>query len=227
MGGKQGPPGRTEELKLFVGVCNSQTTLSSAFFWSWEGIKKTYPYQIKRFDDDDTIIRNNQMIRDFLKSDCDVMVKMDIDQVYPKNYFSEMVPLVEKYKLAGPLIYNKWRKNNYSPLLAMENTSPILRVIRNWEPLCDEKGLLKIPYAHTNLFYAREVLENVDPPWYRLIHGEDGCSQVINRDYTFLEKLVSLGYETVINTNVEVGHLVEEEVDSITHMKWVGPVGRG
>jgi len=213
-------------MKLFVGVCNSQPTIPSAFHWSWEAIEKPYPYKKVRFDDDDTIVRNNQMVREFLKSDCDVLVKMDIDQVYPKNYFTGMIPWIEKYKLIGPLIYNKWRKNKYPPLLFEKNTFPLIRTKRDFFKGVDENGFIKIPYAHTNLFYPREIIENINPPWYELKHSPDGCGHLINRDFSFIEKIKKNGYDTYINTQIEAGHLVEEPVDSITYMKWVGFSGK-
>ena len=212
-------------MKLFIGVCNSQPTVPSTFHWSWEAIEKPYPYEKVRFDQNEAVLRNNNMVSEFLKSDCDIMVKMDIDQEYPTNYFKVMVPLVEKHKLVGPLIYNKWRKNAYPPLLYVSNTFPLVRPTRDWMKDVDKDGMYKTPYAHTNLFYSREILEKIDAPWYEIGISEDGCSLTMNSDLSFIDKIIKLGYYTYINTNIEVGHLVEESIDSITYMKWVGRVG--
>ena len=201
-------------MKLFIGVGNSQFTVPSAFHWSWEEMDKPYEYVKVRFDHNESIVRNNQMIRDFLISDCDVFVKMDIDQVYPKDYFTIMVPLVEKYKLVGPLIHNKWRKNKYVPLLSDSDPFPIIRQPgKNWRRKC-KAGILKVKYAHTNLFYAREVFENIKPPWLTVEYSRDNCSFTSLQDYSLIDRIRKQGFTTHINMNVVVGHLVEEVIDT-------------
>ena len=200
-------------------MCNSQNTVPSAFHWSWEAIDKPYEYEKVRFSHDDAVIRNNEMIGAFLKSDSDILVKMDVDQKYRKDYLTVMVPLVEKYKLIGPLIYSKRRRNNYSPLLYEEDIYPLKRQI-DWEKRTPENGILPIYYAHTNLFYHREVLESVEPPWYEAKYNEDCSDYKISRDFSFLEKLIKKGFKTYINMNMVVGHLVEETVNTKTHKMW-------
>ena len=206
-------------MKLFIGVGNSQTTVPADFHWSWEEMEKPYDYVKVRFTKSDSVIRNNRMIRDFLRSDCDVFIKMDIDQVYPKDYFTVMVPLVEKYKVIGPLIHNKWRRNDYVPLLSEKNTFPIVRVKKRWA--VEKNGILKIPYSHANLFCLREVLENITPPWCEVKYRDDNCALTINKDFAFADKILKQGYDIFINTNMEVGHLVEETVNAETHKRWI------
>jgi len=214
-----------QPIKLFIGVCNSQEFVPSDFHWSWEELEKPHEYQKVRFADHDPIVRNNQMVRDFLRSDCDIMVKMDIDQVYPKNYFTVMVPLVEQYKVIGPLIYNKWRKNKYPPLLCQENDFPIARPATNWFKKA-KNNILKIGYAHTNMFYARETVEKIKPPWYDISYTKDGCAMAVSADFVFLDKIKAQGYEMYVNTSVEVGHLVMESINTATHERWVGIMRR-
>jgi hypothetical protein len=162
------------------------------------------------------------MIRDFMKSSCDILVKMDIDQVYPKNYLTTMVPLVKKYKVIGPLIHVKWRKKGYPPLLCEKNTFPLVRPMINWLERVGANGILEVPYAHTNLFYSRESLVGIKPPWYEVEYGDGNCVHKINRDYSFIDKIRKNGYETHINMNVEVGHLAEEIVNRKTNESWSG-----
>ncbi len=209
-------------MKLFIGVGNSQYTVPSAFHWSWEEMEKPYEYDKRRFSSSVTIIRDNRMIRDFLRSDCNIFVKMDIDQVYPKDYFTVMVPLVRRYKVIGPMIYNKWRRNDYAPLLCDKDTFPTIRNNKNWHRKINEDGILKVPYAHSNLFCAREVLENIKPPWIEFKYSDDNCAKRLNGDYSFTDKIKEQGYTIHINTNIEVGHLVEEVVDHETYTKWTG-----
>lgn len=206
--------------KLFIGVCNSQEYVPSKFFWSWERMTKPYNYEIEKLASTEAVIRNNKMVREFLKSDCDIMVKMDIDQVYPENYFTVMVPLVEKYKVIGPLIYNKWRKNNYAPLIGFEYRFPKVHRVSNWESFVNRDGVLKAPYSHTNLFYARESLEGIEPPWYTQDFSEDGCGRASATDFSFIQKVLDNGYDIYINARVEVGHLVLDTVNTEVRTMW-------
>jgi hypothetical protein len=181
---------------------------------------KPYEYDKVRFGDDDAVIRNNKMIGEFLKSDSDILVKMDIDHKYRKNYLTVMVPLVEKYRMIGPLIYSKRRRNFYSPLLYDEDIYPRKRLSTDWSKRTPENGILEIYYAHTNLFYHREVFKNVEPPWYEAKYSKDCCGYKINRDFSFIEKLIKQGFKTYINMNMVVSHLVEEAVNTRTYEKW-------
>jgi hypothetical protein len=202
-------------MKLYIGVCNSQEFVPADFFWSWENMVKPYNYVMVRFDHSDDVIRNNQMINRFLKSDCDIMVKMDVDQVYPPHYFEFLVPYTEQYKVIGPKIHNKWRSRGYVPLLFDTNNFPLMAT-----PNLTLSGISEVAYPHTNLFYAREVLEKVAPPWYEAHHDEKGLKRTADVDCTFLDKIKAAGYKLYIDTTVEVTHLVLEGVDTKLHNRW-------
>lgn len=176
-----------------------------------------HPYEevTLRFDDSDDLCRNNKMIDTFLKSDCDIMVKMDIDQVYPQHYFVFMVPLVEKYKVVGPRLHNKWRTANYRPLMFETNDFPYLA-----GSMEATESIQEVPYPHTNLFYAREVLEKIPPPWYEKTYNAKGTGRTNDMDFTFLDKVKVAGYKIYINNGVEVKHLVMEGVDSKLFYRW-------
>jgi hypothetical protein len=201
--------------KLFIGVCNSQEYVPSDFFWSWEMMAKPYEYDRVRFTHSDDSVRNNKMIKLFLQGDCDIMVKMDVDQVYPIHYFEFMVPLVEKYKVIGPLIYNKWKSINFPPLLFEEYDYPNLPT-----PMERGSGIVEVPYPHTNLFYARETLENIAPPYYEKHYNENGTNRINDMDFTFLDKVKEQGYKIYVNMPVEVEHLVHFGVNTRLHNRW-------
>ena len=202
-------------MKIFVGHCNSQEYVPAAFHWSWVQMRHPYEEVVIRFDDHDDVCRCNNMIRTFLKSDCDIMVKMDIDQVYPQNYFSFMVPLVEKYKVIGPRLHNKWRKTGYRPLAFKTNDFPYLAPAMELP-----SEIVEVPYAHTNLFYAREVLEAIEPPWYEKHFNPHYTHRTDDMDFEFLDKVKAAGYPIYINPGVEVAHLVMEGVDSKLNARW-------
>lgn len=203
--------------KVFIGINNSQEMVPAAFFWSMTKMHKQYEHVIERFDHSDCFIRNNRMIEAFLKSDCDIMAKMDIDQVYPENYLDELVPLVAEYKVVGPLIHNKWRNNGYFPLMHTTDDFPYVS-----EPIRLFAGIMEIPYAHSNLFFAREVLESIPAPWYEGHFNKRGTGRTKDVDFTFIDKVKDAGYSVFINTNVEAKHLVLEYIDTQMHRRWNG-----
>jgi len=190
-------------MKLFIGICNSQDFVPSGFFWTFVNIKNIWDTIIYRSAHPWDVVRNNKIIHDFLKSDCDILVKMDIDQTYPSNYFEKFVPLVEKYKVIGPLIYDRCEFNNHMPLAFSERYDGM--VLRKMD-ISKKTGIVEIPYAHTNMFYSREVLEKIPSPWYEAYLRDDGLERRNHVDYTFIDKLKDAGYSTYIDLSTVVGH---------------------
>jgi len=160
------------------------------------------------------VIRNNQLIDWFLKSDCDYFVKMDTDQSYPMNYFIDMLPLVEEYKVIGPLIFDRWPAGNFLPLV-------------NWAEgqvfdIKGKSGIMEVPYYHTNCFFSREALEAIQPPHYEAYLNEDGLKRANHVDITFMKKFPRAGYKIYANLDVVVNHLAEVPVSRETYERWNG-----
>jgi hypothetical protein len=88
------------------------------------------------------------------------------------------------------------------------------------EVMEDYKGITEVPYPHTNLFYSREVLEKIEPPWYTRKYSQDCIRRLNDMDFTFLDKVKAAGFPIYINTSVEVRHLVLEGVDTKLHNRW-------
>ncbi len=189
-------------MKLFLGICNSQDYVPAGFFWSFIHIRNPWPTEALRSSHAWDVIRNNQIIHKFLESDCDVLAKMDIDQAYPPTYFERFVPLVEKYKVIGPLIKDREPENNHMPLAFSSHNGAELRKF----PLTGKTGIIDIPYSHTNLFYSREVLEKIPPPWYEAHQADDGLGRKNHVDFTFLDKIKAAGYPIYIDLDTKVAH---------------------
>jgi len=185
--------------KLFIGICNSQNQVPAEFFWSFTGMTKVCPIEIYRARHPWDIIRNNQIIDKFLKSDCTVLAKMDIDQAYPSSYIERFMSLVDKYKVIGPFIRDRasqvplaFTYHDGEKLMPMDTT------------MCT--GIVDVPYSHTNNFYAREVWENIPAPWYEAYLTEDGLHRKNHVDFTLLDKIHLAGYKTYVDFSIEVAH---------------------
>jgi len=216
----------TETKKIFIGVCNSQSRIPSDFFWSVIGqedfvaqpvlTRTIHPYPP---------IRNNQLLDGFLKSDCDYFVKMDIDQKYPPDYFKVMVPLIEKYKIIGPLIFDRLPVWDFMPLVNwydQEHKS----LLPHFE-LKGKSGIWKVPYLHTNCFFHREAIEAVPQPHYEVHVRGDGLAKDNHVDITFMQKFVAAGYDIYVNLDVVVEHIAEVPVSREVHEIWNRGLERG
>jgi hypothetical protein len=166
------------------------------------------------------VVRNNQGIDAFLHAlDYDIMVKCDVDQWYPENYFLDMVPLVKDYPVIGPVIYDRQQRTSFAPLVVDE---PFGKFI----PIDGHSGIHKFPYTHTNNFYARVALEQVAPPWYEAHLSEDGLSRANHVDYDFLDKIRDAGYDIYTNCDITVEHITKVRVSKEFHRKQRGDHGR-
>ena len=181
-----------------------ESTLTSIINFFWSFINIDTPYQVCPFRSTHAwdVVRNNRIIEKFLKSDCDIMVKMDIDQEYPKNYFTKLVPLVEKYKVVGPVIKDRHKENDFIPLAFVFHEGEKVYAF----DVSDKTGVCEVPFAHTNLFYSREVLEAIEKPWYEANLSEDGLWRKNHVDFTFLDKIKKAGYPIYIDFSIVVGH---------------------
>jgi hypothetical protein len=191
----------------------------SSFFWSFMGIKNRYKLTLFRSSHPWTIPRNNTIIENFLRSPCDILVKMDVDQVYPQDYFEKMVPLVDEYKVIGPLIFDRWRHNDFMPLAYQQPGGYGTKLqLMDMDDLSG--GIVEVPYCHTNLFYAKEVFEKISPPWYEAYYNEKGTGKDNHVDYSLLSKIMAAGYKIYLNTDIVVNHLTTQGVDRDLYDRW-------
>jgi len=188
--------------KLFIGICNTQHEVPADFFWSFIHIRNPYPIQAYRARHPWDVIRNNQIIDKFLKSDCTILAKMDIDQTYPYDYFMRFVPLAVEYGAAGPLIFDRWEENSFVPL-AFDRLEGVFPVPADISGL---SGVTEIYYPHTNLFYRRDVFEKIPPPWYEAYLSKDGLSRANHVDFALIDKIHKAGFKCMIDFDCVVGH---------------------
>jgi len=200
-------------MKVFVGICNSQKWLPDKFVWSLMSIATIGEVLMSRGTHPWDVVRNNQLINEFLKTDADVFVKMDIDQEYPPGYFLKMLPLVEHYKVIGPLIYDRWQAGGFVPLAFRYHNYPKLEKY----DISGLSGVHAIPYTHTNNFYAREVLKNLKPPYYEAFLRPDGLDRANHVDFTFLDKIKAAGYSIFCNLDVVVKHIADMPIGKDEH----------
>ncbi len=198
--------------------------LESDFVWSLlNNLTQYWPWEIFRAGHPWDVVRNNAAIDHFLHySKADVFVKMDVDQVYPPNYFLDMVVLVESYGMIGPVIYDRHERNEFKTLAFANKVSA-----SSWLDVSDGVGIKSYPYTHTNNFYHRRVLERIPPPWYEAELREDGLERANHVDYDFLDKVKEYnpGQECWINHDVVVEHIADVKGNREFYRKHKGDSG--
>jgi hypothetical protein len=204
-------------MKLFIAVSNSQSHIPSDFFWTFMNMRKTCPMVIKRGTEPWDMVRNNVLIEMFLQSDCDVFTRMDVDQTYPSNYLEVMLPLVKEYKAIGPMICDRFKHNNFMPL-AFDNLDSGRNILFD---LKGKTGVVEVPCPHTNLFFAREVMENVSPPWFFHVLNDRGTGVIDHADRRLIRNIREAGYKTYLNLDVNLTHVSYQNIDREYHKTWV------
>lgn len=205
--------------KIFIGICNSQDYMPSDFFWSMLGQTDFVMKPVfRRFKSSSTCIRNNRLFQEFLDSDCEYLARMDVDQVYPPNYFEVMVPLVRIYKAIGPLIFDRQIGNGFIPLVNWLESFP------EHTDISGMQGIIEAPYSHTNYFFHRDVLKNIPKPFFEEVLKGDGFERE-NMDCAFMKKVASAGHKIYVNLDMVVGHIANVSVDQKFYNKFHGKEG--
>jgi len=146
---------------------------------------------------------------------------MDIDEVYPIDYLEKMVPLIDRYKVIGALIYDRWSHNHFIPLVfekvEAETLAPLVPL-----NIKGKTGILEVPYLHATLFMAREVVKKIPKPIFELHFSPDGLGKNKHTDFAFNEKIKKAGYPIYVNLDVVTEHLTEIPVSRKFSERWSG-----
>lgn len=202
-----------KSLRIFIVVCNSQEIIRSSMAWSLLDNVVTCPFEIQLFRSGHpiSVVRNNQGIKEFLESDADIVVKMDVDQVYPRNYLRDMAILTKQYNVIGPVIYDRFPP--YTPIVCSDKNA----VLESRIDITGRTGIKSYPYTHSNNFYTREVYESIVPPWYDAIMSPDGFDRINHTDYDMLDRIKAAGYKIYLNHDMVVGHTTNMTIDDTFH----------
>lgn len=146
---------------------------------------------------------------------------MDIDQVYPPDYFQKIVPLLDEYKVMAPLIYDRWPQNHFMPLVF--DDVDIDKFTLKLMDLRGKTGIIEVPYCHANLFMTREVMEKLPSPPYPGGLRPDGLQKIQHADFILNESIRNAGYKIYVNLDVVVEHITEIPVSNEFFVRWNQP----
>jgi len=213
--------------KLFIGIKNTQDRVPSSFFWSFVYMIPVPNLQVAvvRSINSRAPIRHNELLKIFLSKNYDYYVEMDVDQQYPRDYLTKMVPLIDEYKAIAPLIHDRQFSNGFMPLVFSE--ADIDKFTCLPINITGKHGIIEVQYCHANIFMAREVVEKIEWPPYPGLLSDDGLGKKQHADFLFNDKIRQAGYKIYVNLDVEAEHLVEFPMNRKRWEKWHGREDKG
>lgn len=196
-----------ERPAVAVGIPMLETVWRTAF---WQ-----FMFLMKELRDDDQVLpihrsatpgdARNEIIRTFLAlpESVEYLFLFDSDMVVPAQAV-DFLSWTQAPFMSG---YCCWKSPPYTPTPAFYTGSveyqgaevPRYNPVTNWLPntglhVCDGVGAAA-------LCLRRDLLEAVGDPWF--VHEDGG------EDYAFCRKVQALGFDIVVNTNCEIGHIGE------------------
>ena len=198
---------------LRVGLCLPivNRLLDRSFLLSFMNMDKPYDcriyvpqMEIYGFVNDIADARNS-LVYQALEEDCDKIIMMDTDQVYPEDTITKLVghslPVVgamvhRRYPPFAPLLY-RGKLGEYKYVLEEEMFSGKLVEV-------DATGCGCICYDKT-------VFWELDPPWYENRRGENG--KPVGEDVRLCSKIREKGIPISVDTSILIDHMATFNVN--------------
>jgi GT2 family glycosyltransferase len=156
----------------------------------------------------------NQILREFLKTDCTHVVFIDDDMTFEGDIINKM--LAHDVDVVTPIAYQ--RGEPHAPCIFLANAET--KSLYPWDIV--DQGLVEIDTmgAYFTLV-KRHVIENVTPPWYKYGDTELGFNagedvgadeRGIGEDVYFGLKCKLAGWKVWCDTDAVIGHIRSDEV---------------
>lgn len=159
----------------------------------------------------DIAAARNGLVFQALDSECDALIMMDSDQVYPTDTISHLLAGLEHYDAVGAVVHR--RKPPFNPLLMRGELGKYSRVSDDEVYSGD---LIEIDATGCGcIAYRMSVFQRIDAPWYEIIPRPD--NRPVGEDIRFCHKMRTAGMTIGAATNVQVDHLTVFRVDRSTH----------
>lgn len=183
------------------------------------GVKLVYPAMTRRRSPVDHA--RNEMVKEFLASDCQIMWFLDSDNC-PNGKVMELVTMHrDKWKLAGcPVPMWTASKEENKPWLCFnafdwptdaDKPKPVQHIIRHEQMWMD--GL-----ATACLFIKREVFESIPYPWFKNIYDPMTLKLVEGEDFYFIRRCRERKLKFLVDWGLVCRH--EKLVDLFEVFNW-------
>lgn len=169
-------------------------------------IELVYPYeQVTRIFHD---FARNQMVDEFLASDCDILWFVDADIIPPDSILDLIVEHGDKWKLAGG-VYPVWM-----PPAGQTDKQIVFTVYRKYnDKICPS---IDVPMSGTDfvaglatgcLFIRREIFAELKRPFFEFKYNETTRDLVEGEDLGFCRKVSDLGHQFFVDFSLACHHM--------------------
>ena len=148
----------------------------------------------------------NEVVTEFLKSDCTHLLFIDSDTIPPQDTIDKMLehdkavvtaltPIIDheakKQNNGANGFYKKWNAVDMNDKFTMPNI-----------------GLIPIKGCGSScILIKRSVFEKVPKPWYRFLYSDDTGKEIfMGEDTHFIAKCIGVGIKSYADTSIICGH---------------------
>ncbi len=198
----------SKRLKLYMGFPSIGTTVTAQNF-QIRNLEKQYGDKIEFVWPEKCTFRimhdfaRNEIIKEFLATDCDAIWFLDSDVVPHHNVLDLITEHGDKWEVAGapyPIFMNG--KINFAIYQPLELGARSLKLAD-----LPKSGQAFIGGAATGcLFIKREVFSKIPAPWFEFVYDKDTREMKIGEDLGFCMKLQDLGINTFVDYSLVCKH---------------------
>jgi hypothetical protein len=166
-----------------------------------------------------TVVARNHLALELLKSDFTHILMLDIDHVHPINIIQMLARWVlldhKKYQVVGGLNFRRTPPFDPCAFYARDNGI--------YAPAEWEKGaLLHVDAIGTgSILIAREVFEQLEPPWFFDLYDDVMRDNWPGEDIGFSRKCRDAGIDMWVDTEVTSPHLSNTLITEATFRKYM------
>ena len=148
----------------------------------------------------------NEIVQEFLKSDCTHLLFVDSDTVPPQETITKLLA-ADKDIISGltPIIEydDTWKHSDSNGFYKKWNV-----VNEKDQHASPHQGVIPIKGAGSScILIKRAVFEKLKAPWYRFVYNDDsGKPVVVGEDIYFVIKAIGAGFKPFADTDVICSH---------------------
>lgn len=195
-------------------------------FWQFMAIAKQgpafLPIPYMRTD-----LYRNKAAANLLQSDFTHLLMLDVDHIHPVNIIQQLARWVlldrKKFQVIGGLNFR--RGEPYEPCAFQVDNNGDIYTMAEWE-----QGLVKVDALGTgSILIAREVFEQLEPPWFFNDYSEAWKDNYPGEDIGFSAKCRAAGIGLYVDTTTTSPHMIDSQVTEETYRsyfdRWIGKTG--
>lgn len=171
-----------------------------------------------------TDLVRNKMALHLLKSDFTHLIMLDIDHVHPMDIVQRLMNHFiahPELKVVGGLNFR--RGAPYDPCGFIQGDDGKFYPMSEWEP-----GLVKVDAIGTgSIAIAREVFEQLEPPWFFLDYSKVMDDVWPGEDMGFSQLCRDAGISMYVDSELTSPHLIDAVVDENSYRLYIKEKGLG